>query len=108
LSQDFVIPESKNSIALLIQPFSAVFIGFPRRRVLTAIEFDRQHFVEADEIGDIRTDRALAAEFEVSDLLLAQVPPQGALGIGHVLAKVSREGLGIHFLINHRIRPSLF
>ena len=53
--------------------------------MLAAIDFDDQPRFVADKVGDIATDRYLAAEAKPVDLPRAKHPPNSPLGIVHCL-----------------------
>lgn len=50
--------------------------------MLSAIEFDNQLAFGADEIGDVRPDRVLAAKLVAAQLTIPEVTPEQAFGIG--------------------------
>src|SRR5262249_32745179 len=53
-------------------------------RVLTAIDFDNEMFLEADKIDDVFANQSLSLEFRAFEAMRAQEIPEPALGIGHV------------------------
>ena len=59
--------------------------------MLAAVELDEQLFGHAGEVHDVRTDRLLAPELVAAKLLLAQVVPEEAFGVGLALA----QGFGL-------------
>jgi len=50
--------------------------------MLTAVEFDDQRPVDADEIGDERADRHLPAEFMAEQASITELQPQAPFDVG--------------------------
>src|SRR5579883_1406841 len=73
--QHLVVPETNDAVAALRELGAAAFIGFLAKRVLTAVQLDRQLSLGTGESGHAPTDRMLAAEFP-SRQPLAQGEPQ--------------------------------
>jgi len=59
--------------------------------VLSAIEFDHQLQLEADEIDDISADWRLPPELGAADLPIAQPIPKTLLGLGLINAQLACE-----------------
>jgi hypothetical protein len=62
--------------------------------VLTAIDFDHQLLLEANEVGDEAVARRLAAEMEAALAPRAQMDPQFDLLRGHCLAQLAGDLIG--------------
>jgi hypothetical protein len=82
VAKHLVVPEPQHGVALGAQGGVALAIDGVGM-VLTAIDFDDQTRLGAEEIDDIRPDRRLAAEFD-PELPLAQASPQQPFGVGQV------------------------
>ena len=54
--------------------------------MLPAVGFHHQFWLVTDEIAHIRTNRFLTAKFAPAQATVAQVVPQFAFGVGHLLA----------------------
>jgi hypothetical protein len=50
--------------------------------VLTAIEFDYQFLIEADEIGNVGWDRVLPPKLEATEVAVFQMQPKPQFHIG--------------------------
>jgi hypothetical protein len=61
--------------------------------MLRAIQFDDQSRAQAGKVGDVRTERHLAAEFVVSEPAVAEQVPQHPLVIGLAKPELSGEVL---------------
>jgi hypothetical protein len=81
-----VIPEAQDTKALRIQPRGACFVLLANRTMLTAVQLNNDLSLEAREIDDELTDGCLSAEPETTELPAAQLRPEPALGVGHVLS----------------------
>jgi hypothetical protein len=89
---DFGIPESDNTISLLLKPklpFSIAFRGFGFI-MMAAVEFDDQTGSRSEEVDDIGTDRGLAPEMCAICRKFFQRAPQYAL----VWCRVGSESFG--------------
>src|SRR5437660_1525154 len=74
--QHFVIPESdhaKAGLAHMVRSHLVVFLRF--LSVLAAVDLDYQLTIDAAEIGEIRSDRMLPAEFEALQAFPSQSSP---------------------------------
>jgi len=80
-----MIPESQHRVSLRIQPLSPFFVFFLFQRMLAAIRFDNDTFLEADKISDETADLLLAPEFQTVKLFGFQALPKKTFGIGRVL-----------------------
>jgi hypothetical protein len=67
--------------ALAFQPERSSHIGLIVR-VLTAVQFDNQPVLRADEIDDVLADWVLPAELVPQQAPIAQCRPHAPLGIG--------------------------
>jgi hypothetical protein len=63
LAQNLVIPKSQHREPVFMQPVIALSVTVARQ-VLSAVNLDDQHSLEADEISDELADRCLAPELE--------------------------------------------
>jgi hypothetical protein len=72
-----------------------------RAEMLTAIEFDDQHRLDARKVGEIPAHRMLSPELVATDLPIAQGLPQRTLGVGRGLAQFARPMCGG----GHRLGP---
>ena len=72
--EHFVGPNAQDAIALALEPIRAARIvsDLCRLGVLAPIDLDDEPFLEANEIGDVRTDRMLAPEAQAVELTPAQ------------------------------------
>lgn len=76
--EDFVVPEADNLPTLVFQPGGA----FQILRIivmLTAIQFDDQLSLDANEVGYIPADRMLPTELEPIQLPIPNSDPQSLL-----------------------------
>ncbi len=75
VAQHFVIPKSQHLETLRTKPVGAatILLGLPS--MLTAVDFDDEAALQADEIGDVRAERDLAAKFAAGELALAKERP---------------------------------
>ena len=81
-----VVPESQDLEALRPQPCIPRFI-VAGALVLAAVDLDDELSIQADEVDDVMTDRMLAAESGIADLLSSQTVPEPLLRVGHFVAK---------------------
>ena len=63
---EIVIPKPQHFVAPRFQKLCPLFIPLAilRLAVLASVEFDNKSGLAAEEIGDVRSDRLLSAEFE--------------------------------------------
>jgi len=62
VGEDVVVPEAQGAKPLIREPsVTGLVVGISR--MLAAVAFDDQAVAEGDEVGDVRADRLLAAEF---------------------------------------------
>lgn len=62
--------------------------------MLTSVELDDDSRFQAYEVADVRTDRVLPPEPEVTQLSPTQMPPEVAFGVSRILAQ--RTGKSDH------------
>ena len=74
--QNIVVPESQDAIAALIQPVRSHGIFCGLFAVLSAVHFDNEPCIKANEVDDIGTDWCLAAEAMAVNLPAPQLRPQ--------------------------------
>jgi hypothetical protein len=72
ISEHLVVPESKHTKTLRLEPVSACLIALRRLRVLSAIDLQDAAPREADEIDDVRTKRDLPPKSVAGELLSSQ------------------------------------
>src|SRR5215831_11807698 len=73
---DLVVPKADYLKSLRLQPHGSSLTISCGRRVLSAIEFDHQLQLEADEIDNISADWRLPPELGAADLPIAQPIPK--------------------------------
>jgi hypothetical protein len=91
-AQRLAIREAQHLIAAAIhflRPNAVGYQGF-RLEVLAAIQFDNEHRFNTSEVREVRTDRTLATELVAIKLAVAKCRPQASLGVGGVLAQLTR------------------
>lgn len=59
--------------------------------MLAAVEFDDEAGLLAEEVGDVRANRRLAAEFGAEQTAAAQVAPEQGFGIGGIATKFAGD-----------------
>ena len=83
-----VVPEPQDAEALCLQPSRARGVLRCAFCVLSAIHFNDEPRVKADEVGDVRPRRHLPSETVAVDLLVPQPRPKPRLGIGGIAPKL--------------------
>lgn len=89
LLQHLSIPESQHCPTLRVQVCCSCWIQLCVLRMLPAISFNYNLFLNAGKIGNIGADSVLSPEFEAVHTTVAQMPPEQLLGIGHALPERS-------------------
>jgi hypothetical protein len=84
--QHFVIPEAHNAKALLLEEPLPLFVMTDVLAVLLIIHLDDEATLDAREVGNVRSNRMLAAELATVNLPSAQLRPQLTLRHRHVSA----------------------
>jgi len=91
--QHIVVPETQH-----LEPTGGEYVAANRvviqalaGIVLTAVQLDDQADFQTDIVGEVRTDRVLATKSKSMQSTPAQVIPQPDLGVGQLLAQLSRE-----------------
>jgi hypothetical protein len=86
MAQNVGIPESKDAIALCVQPGLShlIMVSFPIRGVLTAIKLDDESAFVAHEVDNVRADRNLATKTESIEAMGAELGPEDAFGVSHL------------------------
>jgi hypothetical protein len=92
--EHLAIPESKHSVAVRLQKGSASFIFMRKMRVLGAIEFNDETPFDRAEVGEVGTDRVLAAKFCVPHSAASQMSPEDSFCVGLFCAQSSSIALG--------------
>ena len=100
VGENVVVPEADHAIAVGFDDFRSSGIG-GAFSVLPTVEFDCDTQGTAGEVDDEVADLMLPGEFYAAKLLGAKARPQAFLGIGRVVAQVSREA-GQSFHIQRR------
>ena len=59
--------------------------------MMTAVDFDDNHGVEASEVRNVRPNRGWAPEPAPTHLTVAKASPAFALGISQVLSELARS-----------------
>jgi hypothetical protein len=86
-----VVPETKHSVPLSLEPgCSHVIVGL-LVIVLASIDLDDQPLLQADEVHDVSPERVLSAKPVSFELSFPQSTPQNTFGIGHVTTKLARS-----------------
>ena len=104
--QDVVVPEAQDALAARLEIAAAFGIISGLFEMLPAVGFHHQFRPVTDEIAHIRTNRFLTAEFAPAQATVAQVIPQFAFGVGHLLALFF--GMGEQAFFMFQIIPSRF
>ena len=86
VAQHVIVPESEDLESFRFQKRRP--LGIACFVMLSAIDLDDQHRVEAGEVGDVRQQAVLEAEFEAVDLAVAGGLPEFLLGVGAVAAEL--------------------
>ena len=81
-----MVPKSQDAISFVFEKSGAQGI-VSIFRVLAAIGFNNQSLLLADEVGDKRPDRLLAAELGAVQLAVSQRGPELSLGIRHLVTQ---------------------
>ena len=82
ISQRFIIPKSQDAIAPRTQKPAASFVGLGLRRMLAAVNFDREPLVRTAKIYEELPDRMLPTKLRAAQPTVTQKQPELALGIG--------------------------
>jgi hypothetical protein len=103
LHQHLAVGEAQHVIAELVQFSRAPGVSSHAliAEMLTPIEFNDQHRLDAREVGEVPAHRMLSSELLAEDLPIAQGLPQHTLGVGRGLAQLARPVGGA----GHRINP---
>jgi hypothetical protein len=104
--QHLVIPEPEDPVTLLLQEMVALRFLL-RAGVLTAVDFDNQARVVANEIDNVTPERHLRAKSMSIDLARSQEPPHPSFRIGHIGSQGARSIVGAidRILLHLRNRP---
>ena len=89
LVHDVAVPESEDAVTLRPQESVAVCIVRCLVEILTAVEFDDDSHLGADEVADVGADHVLAPELEAAHLTATKPAPEKAFGRCQILAQVS-------------------
>lgn len=103
LHQHLAVGEAQHLITKCIEISRAPGVGSHAliAEMLTPIEFDDQHRLDAREVGEIPAHWVLSPELVATDLPITQGLPQCPLGVGRGLAQLARPVGGA----DHRINP---
>ena len=69
--KDIVVPEPNDAVALALEPTGAPCVALKLSSVLTAIDFDDELALKADEIDDEPSDGRLATEKASAEFAVA-------------------------------------
>lgn len=86
--EDVVVPETDHPVAVRFDRAGSRCVGVGG--VLAAVAFDGQAQRSAGEIDDMLIYRKLPGEFDPTKLAAAQVRPQAAFRISHVISQPAR------------------
>src|SRR6185437_5369342 len=73
---------------MLSEPVVAAYVGC-RVQMLRAVDLDDQPSFDACEIGDVASQRMLAAKAEAGQLAVAQARPEPMFRLGHVTTQLA-------------------
>jgi len=74
--------------------------------MLTAVDFDDEPCLGAEEIDNVPVDRGLPLEFPTGKAAVAQAKPEHAFGVG-LIATQSLGEVGVHFRHPNPLTPTL-
>jgi hypothetical protein len=83
IGKHVVVPESGNPKAVFREP-SVAFQVSSWLGMLTAVDFYDQSRFEAEEVGDVRSDRDLTSKLECLESAISQCKPELSFGVGHL------------------------
>lgn len=83
-----VVPEADYLVAVGFDAGGSSSVGLGR--MLTTVAFDREAQAAAGEVDHVVPDRKLPGEFDPAKLTGAQMRPQAAFRISHVVAQLAR------------------
>lgn len=92
VAEDVVVSEAENAVAACAKELVPRWI--PRRRVVTAVGFDHQHGLVAEEVGKERADRSLPWELRAAEPAISEKLPQNPLGRRASPAQTTRPHRG--------------
>jgi hypothetical protein len=95
LATDFIVPKSQHTVAVRLQPARSRRVFLYPVRVLTAVDFDDQLALEADEVDNISPEDVLSPKFVAVELAQPQPAPEDPLGVGGVRSQQACE-LALH------------
>jgi hypothetical protein len=81
-----VIPEAEHEISGCFECLGAPGIGVCANGVLSAVNFDNEVRIGAEEVDNVSGDRHLALEFPTVESAIAHVKPQCAFRISRITA----------------------
>jgi len=76
-----VVPETKNQITHRLQNPRSALIIMSTNGMLTAVEFDNEMCISAEEIDDETVNRELPSKFPAAETAIAQPKPQNPFGV---------------------------
>ena len=85
--QHIIIPEAQYAIAARLDHPRPRIIVFACIQVLSTIELDDELRRDTDKIHDVFSDRVLATEFMIRQMLVSEVMPQATFGIGRCVTQ---------------------
>ncbi len=75
-TENLIVPEPEDAVALLMQESAASFILRLLFRMLPTVQFDHQPVLKTNEVDDERPDRLLPPEFAARKLSVTQPAPE--------------------------------
>jgi len=102
--QHFVVPETKNAVAMLRQPPVARGVLFVSG-MLSAINFDHELFFSTDKIGDKRPDRLLAHKLQSCQRAGTQAAPKLLFSTSRMFAQSPRQPRLRYVSATHASKP---
>jgi hypothetical protein len=92
VSQNVVIPEAENAVALAFEKSRALRISAGILVMLSAVNLDNESGMMAHEVGDVGPQPNLPPEMSLlSPQAMSKVPPQLLLGVGRCGTHLSRS-----------------
>jgi hypothetical protein len=81
-----VVPEAKYKVTHRLQDLCSLLVVLRASSMLSAVEFDNEMGISAEEIDDETIDRELPSEFPATEAAIAQPKPQNPFGVCLVAA----------------------
>ena len=104
--QHVPVPEPQDKVPGRLDCLRTSRVRLDPRRVLSAIQFDRQLRLHTGKVSDVSFDRHLPAKLVTIEAPVPELRPEAPLGIRHVLAQPARETNPLHPLTRSDDGPS--